>query len=72
VAKPRWADAVFVMERRLHRLLLRHFSAALEKKELVCLGVADNYRFMQPELVEVLARKLTPHLGEPADAGGRG
>jgi predicted protein tyrosine phosphatase len=63
-----WADAVFVMERRLQRLLLRRFAAALAGKNLVCLGVADNYQLMQPELVAALIQRLTPHLGEPTQA----
>jgi predicted protein tyrosine phosphatase len=51
-----WADAVFVMERRLHRLLLRRFAAALAGKKLAA----------------VLVRRLTPHLGEPVVAEERG
>ena len=67
----RWADAVFVMERRLVRLLRGRFAAAIEGKEVVCLGVPDDFQFQQPELVAVLTERLVPHLGQPngSDAG---
>jgi predicted protein tyrosine phosphatase len=29
---------------------------------VVCLGIPDNYRFMQPALVSLLRLKVTPHL----------
>jgi predicted protein tyrosine phosphatase len=60
-----WADVVFVMERRLGKLLRRRFSEALEGKELVCLEVPDDYQLQQPELVAVLTERLAPHLGQP-------
>jgi predicted protein tyrosine phosphatase len=60
-----WADVVFVMERRLRKLLRQRFSEALEDKELVCLEVPDDYQFQQPELVAVLTERLATHLGQP-------
>jgi predicted protein tyrosine phosphatase len=61
-----WADVVFVMERRLIRLLRRRFAAALEGKDLVCLEVPDEFQFDQPELLIVLTERLAPYLGRPA------
>jgi predicted protein tyrosine phosphatase len=29
---------------------------------VVCLGIPDNYQFMQPALVKLLRIKVTPHL----------
>jgi predicted protein tyrosine phosphatase len=60
-----WADVVFVMERRLRAVLRRRFPQALAGKELVCLTVRDDYQFMQPELLAVLAERLEPFLGPP-------
>jgi predicted protein tyrosine phosphatase len=60
-----WADVVFVMERRLIRLLKRAFGLAISEKEVVCLAVPDNYQFMQPELQAILIERLVPYLGEP-------
>jgi predicted protein tyrosine phosphatase len=62
-----WADVVFVMERRLVRLLRLCFPTVTDK-EVVCLKVPDDYQSMQPELLAVLAERLTPHLGPPAPA----
>jgi predicted protein tyrosine phosphatase len=66
-----WADVVFVMERRLARMLRRRFGSALADKEVVCLAVPDDYQFMQPELMAVLEERLTPYLG-PLGAGASG
>ncbi len=56
-----WADVVFVMERRLERMLRRRFPDA--GKEVVCLGIPDEYQFMQAELKEVLIERLMAHIG---------
>jgi predicted protein tyrosine phosphatase len=60
-----WADAIFVMERRLVRMLKRRFGDCLGGKEVVCLRIPDDYQFMQAELKEVLVQRLAPYLGEP-------
>lgn len=60
-----WADAIFVMEARLESLVRRRFRAALADKELVCLDIADDYQYMQPEPCAVLSEKLAPRLGHP-------
>jgi predicted protein tyrosine phosphatase len=67
-----WADVVFVMERQLGRLLRRRFATALQGKERVCLEVPDDFQFLQPELVTVLAEQLVPYLGQPAPADETG
>lgn len=58
-----WADIVFVMERRLKRLLRQRFGPLPEDKELICLNVPDDFQADQPELVVLLAERLAPHLG---------
>lgn len=56
------ADLIFVME-PMHRDKLRQrFRAQLSKQRIVCLNVADDYAFMQPELIALLKRKVMPHL----------
>ncbi|WP_238602570.1 low molecular weight protein tyrosine phosphatase family protein [Fimbriiglobus ruber] len=61
------ADTIFVMERRLRKLLRMRFAAALKGKQLVCLDIPDDYQFLQPELLTVLTERLVPHLGLPTD-----
>lgn len=60
-----WADVIFVMEARLRRLLRRRFTGAMEGKVLVCLKIPDDFQYQQPELIDVLTERLTPHLGPP-------
>ncbi|MBE5315020.1 MAG: phosphotyrosine protein phosphatase [Xanthomonadales bacterium] len=57
-----WADIVFVME-PVHRVrLAQRFKPHLKRARIVCLGIPDNFDFMQPELVELLKRKVSPFL----------
>src|SRR5262245_53809856 len=58
-----WADVVFVMERRLEKMLRRRFPGAA--CEVICLDIPDDYQWMQPELLEVLTERLLLHLGPP-------
>lgn len=57
-----WADIVFVMERRHLSKLRQRFGENLSGKKVVCLDVPDRYEFMQPELVELLRKKVEPYL----------
>jgi predicted protein tyrosine phosphatase len=57
-----WADLIFVMEKAHKTKLSARFKPHLAGKRVVCLGIPDNYQFMQPELVNLLRTKVTPHL----------
>ncbi|MDN4057281.1 low molecular weight protein tyrosine phosphatase family protein [Massilia sp. YIM B02769] len=57
-----WAEIVFVME-KLHRSRLSaKFRRHLNGKRIVCLDIPDDYDYMQPELVRLLEKKVTPFL----------
>src|SRR5947207_2507146 len=56
-----WADDLFVMDRGVARSLRRRFPQ-LAARVLVCLEVADEYQYLQPELVAVLRERLEPYL----------
>jgi predicted protein tyrosine phosphatase len=58
----RWADVIFVMERAHRSRLTQRYGPQLKGKKLVCLDIADNYAFMQPELVALLEKKMAPNL----------
>ena len=60
-----WADTIFVMENHHREKLRRHYGKLLATKRLVVLRIGDEYAFMQPELVELLKAKVTPHLPSP-------
>jgi predicted protein tyrosine phosphatase len=57
-----WADVVFAMEKVHRAKLARKFGGHLDGKRVVVLGIPDDYTFMQPALVQLLERKVTPHL----------
>lgn len=57
-----WADTVFVMEEKhLHRLQAR-FPAVVRFKPVHVLEIPDDFRFMDPELIDLLIDAVTPHL----------
>lgn len=58
----RWAELVVVMEKKHRALLTRRFSRELSGTRVVCLDVPDRYEYMQPELVELLERKMARFL----------
>jgi predicted protein tyrosine phosphatase len=53
-----WADKIVVMELKHKKKLNTQFAAALRDKPIKCLGIPDNYEYMQPELVDILTSKL--------------
>lgn len=57
-----WSDIVFVMENSQRAKLSAQFRAALRNTRIVCLGIPDDFTFMDPELVSLLTSKVTPHL----------
>lgn len=57
-----WADVIFVMEKQHQRKLTQGFGAHLRGKRVVCLGIPDDYEFMQPELVGLLEGKVGKYL----------
>jgi predicted protein tyrosine phosphatase len=63
-----WADVIFVMEKTHRAKLQQRFRANLKSKRVVCLDIPDNYRFMDPALVELLEAKVGRHL--PRRPGG--
>ena len=58
-----WAEIVFVMEKAHRTKLARRFRQHLKNARVICLDIPDNYRFMQPELVQLLHARADRHLG---------
>jgi predicted protein tyrosine phosphatase len=57
-----WADVIFVMEKAHRSKLQRPFRASLGGRRVICLGIPDDYVFMQPELIRLLEIKVSRHL----------
>lgn len=50
----RWADEIFVMEKKHKNRLVAKFTRMLAYKPLHVLNIPDEYAFMDPELIEEL------------------
>lgn len=55
----RWADLIFVMEKRHRQLLLDRFEI---DKKIIVLNIPDEYQFMDAELIEMITASVAPHL----------
>jgi predicted protein tyrosine phosphatase len=61
----RWADRIFVMEEMQARLLRKQFADLLGDKPVICLGIPDVYRCMEPALIDELETALSKYLNTP-------
>ena len=57
-----WADLIFVMEPEHKAKLSARFKDYIDGKRVVCLGILDHYKYMDPALVKLLRIKVPPHL----------
>jgi predicted protein tyrosine phosphatase len=57
-----WADIVFVMEKAHRSKLSKQFRGSLNRKRVICLDIPDEYKFMEPSLVNLLRIKVSPFL----------
>ncbi len=53
-----WADVVIAMDREHRNRINRRFRQQMKGKQLVVLGIPDEYDYMQPELVSLLKVRL--------------
>ncbi|MEO9873634.1 MAG: low molecular weight protein tyrosine phosphatase family protein [Anderseniella sp.] len=57
-----WADIIFVMEKVHRTKLSRKYRRHLNAQRVICLGIPDDYEFMDPTLVRLLEDKVGPFL----------
>jgi predicted protein tyrosine phosphatase len=57
-----WATVIFVMEQAHKKKLSQKFRSRINGKKIICLGIPDEYEFMQEELVAILKKKVEPFL----------
>lgn len=60
VADLHWADLVLVMEDKHKARLKEGFRDELREVEVCVLDIPDDYRFMDPELIDILTAKCEP------------
>lgn len=56
-----WAHLIFVMEQVHKNKLASRFQNSLKGKRIVCLGIRDDFKFMEPSLVKLLQSKVPRH-----------
>lgn len=57
-----WADIIFVMEKAHLTKLRSRFRKYLGGKRVICLGIPDDYDYMDPALVRLLEAKVGRYL----------
>lgn len=58
-----WAQVIFVMEEKHKSRLLAEFRRVIDRKPIHVLDIPDEYKFMEPELVEQLRQSVGAILG---------
>lgn len=58
-----WADVILVMEEKHKSRLTAEFTRLLNHKQVHVLDIPDDYKFMDPELVEMLEQSVNNLLG---------
>jgi predicted protein tyrosine phosphatase len=58
----RWADMIFVMEKEHRNKLQKRFKGDLKDARVICLGIPDDYEFMDEGLVRLLKAKVSRFL----------
>ena len=59
----RWADVIMVMEEKHKSRLVAEFTRLLDNKPIHVLDIPDEYKYMDPELVEMLEQSVSSILG---------
>jgi predicted protein tyrosine phosphatase len=62
VADIKWANEIFVMEKKHKNRIVAKFTRLVEHKPIHILNIPDEYRFMDPNLVSHLEDSMIPYL----------
>lgn len=54
-----WADYIFVMTANHSSRLMDKFHNFLKDKKVIVLDISDKYSYMDPELIEILKKKVS-------------
>jgi predicted protein tyrosine phosphatase len=60
-----WAEKILVMENMHRNKLRKKFKHVLNGQKIICLGIPDNYAYMDPELIKILLVKVPQLLNLP-------
>lgn len=59
----RWSDVIFVMEEKHKSRIVAEFTRLLKNKPIYVLDIPDEYRYMDPELIEQIQQSVGEILG---------
>ncbi|RYF49268.1 MAG: hypothetical protein EOO39_45835 [Cytophagaceae bacterium] len=59
-----WADVIFVMEKKHRDWINQRYADLVANKSVINLMIADEYPYMDDELVDMLTNRVTTHLNE--------
>jgi predicted protein tyrosine phosphatase len=57
-----WADVIMVMEDKHRQRIVAEYRQLVEHTPIHVLDIADEYKYMDPELIEVLEQTVEPLL----------
>jgi predicted protein tyrosine phosphatase len=57
----KWANLIFVMEKKHKKRLSDKFGALMDDKKIVTIDIRDEYKYMDPELVGILETSVSPY-----------
>ncbi|NHM07977.1 protein tyrosine phosphatase [Flavobacterium sp. CYK-4] len=57
-----WADVIFVMEKHHKEKLILNFPSETKNVEIIILEIADNYKYMDKELIEEIQMSVASYL----------
>jgi len=55
-----WSDIIFAFEYRHKQQIVERFGGLLHQRDVVVLGIPDEYRLMDAELVEEIQSQVEP------------
>lgn len=58
----RWADLILVMEQKHKNRIKAEFTQIVQFKRIEVLDIPDDYKYMDPELIEILESAVPPFL----------
>ncbi|ADB40952.1 low molecular weight protein tyrosine phosphatase family protein [Spirosoma linguale] len=57
-----WADIIFVMEKRHKERITGRFTDVVNSKQIIVLDIADDYEYMDEELIDSIKASVSPYL----------
>jgi predicted protein tyrosine phosphatase len=57
-----WSDYIFVMEKKHKQRMCENFPAETKDKRIIILNIPDEYKYMDPDLIEEIKSKVEEYI----------